>query len=531
MSWPSSARTCSVDAVAAPVRLGSTEPRIWTKPLRPLEPRCAECEAATLGYFVIDFAAAVIKLPLLEWQKWALVHALELREDGTLRFRTVLILVARQNGKSLLSQVVALWFMYVYGFALVIGTAQDLDVTREIWRGAVELAQEAPQLRSQIARVVLGNGSESLELATNARRPDKVTSRYKVKAATRRAGRGLSGDLVLLDELREHQSWDAWGAVTKTMMARAEAQVWALSNAGDAASIVLGYLRKVGHAALGDPDGLNKDDDVAEVVPDDALIDDEDDTFAIFEWSARPGCPVHDRDGWAQANPAMGVMITERTILSAMRLDPEWVFRTEVLCQWNAAGVEGPFPVGAWEKGVDDEATIVGSAIAFGIDVSFDRTFTSIVACGRDKDGRPHLRAVADRAGTEWVVPWLVEQSATREVLAVALQGKGAPVSALAEDIREAGLPLLLWQGSDLTGGTGKFYDAVCQSTFTHATSPLLDGSAAASTTKPLGDSWVWNRRHSPSSPLIAANAAWWALTCRPKPTRSAYEDADLVVA
>jgi phage terminase large subunit-like protein len=86
-------------------------------------------------------------MDLLPWQRWLLIHLLELREDGTLRFRTVVVLVARQNGKSTLSQVLALWFMYVYGAALVIGTAQDLDVAEEIWQGAVDLVEETPELR------------------------------------------------------------------------------------------------------------------------------------------------------------------------------------------------------------------------------------------------------------------------------------------------------------------------------------------------------------------------------------------------
>jgi phage terminase large subunit-like protein len=151
--------------------------------------------------------------------------------------------------------------MYVYGVALVIGTAQDLDVAEEIWQGAVDLAEETPDLAERVERVVKVNGKKALELVDG--------ERYKVKAANRRAGRGLSGDVILLDELREHQSWDAWGAITKTTMARAMALILALSNAGDATSIVLRYLRKMTHAALGDPDGINADDPAALLPGDD----------------------------------------------------------------------------------------------------------------------------------------------------------------------------------------------------------------------------------------------------------------------
>src|SRR5690606_12296797 len=183
------------------------------------------------------------------------------------------VLVARQNGKSTLSQVLALWFMFVYGVPLVIGTAQDLDVAEEIWAGAVELAEESEDLGPLIERVVKVNGKKALELAKAVELPNGGGQRYKVKAANRRAGRGLSGDLILLDELREHQSWDAWGAITKTTMARPSALICALSNAGDASSVVLRHLRLSAHRALGDPDGIVEASDPDSLLPSDEELD------------------------------------------------------------------------------------------------------------------------------------------------------------------------------------------------------------------------------------------------------------------
>jgi phage terminase large subunit-like protein len=88
---------------------------------------------------------------LLPWQRWLLIHMLELLPDNSLRFRTVVVLVARQNGKSTLSQVLALWFMYVYGVGMVLGTAQDLDTAEEIWQGAVDLVKSRRRRRAGAA--------------------------------------------------------------------------------------------------------------------------------------------------------------------------------------------------------------------------------------------------------------------------------------------------------------------------------------------------------------------------------------------
>jgi len=513
-------------------RFGAEVPRVFTKPLRKIEPRTPTTEKRTLGYAVIDFATDVCEIDLFPWQKWLLIHALELLPDGSFRFRNVVVLVARQNGKSTLSQILSLFFLYVLATALVIGTAQDLDVAEEIWQGAVDIVEETPDLDALKERVVKVNGKKSLEL--------KSGERYKVKAANRRAGRGLSGDLILLDELREHQSWDAWGAITKTTMARPNAQVWALSNAGDATSIVLRYLRKMAHAALGDPDGICGADDPSKLLPvEDDLIDNdldpdedfevEDDTLGIFEWSAAPGRSVWDRDGWAEGNPSLGYSITERTIASAAKTDPEWVFRTEVLCQWSDGTLEGPFPPGAWEAGQfiggDNPPQIVGKVKA-GIAMTQDRGTTFISFAGRDKNGRAQVEIVARRAGDEWVEGWLKERRDLIE--GVTGQGKGAPESGLIEALRLAGLPVVKWEGSALPDGTGRFFDAIRDNEVTHLAWPELDVAAATAVPK-LTDagSFMWDRKKSPVdiAAMCAANGAHWLLT-RPieAPAVSAYE-------
>jgi hypothetical protein len=510
-----SSRSSAPSRTAPPKkRLGSETPRVFTPPLRPLTPK------TSLGFAVIDFATDVLEMQLFPWQRWLLIHALETEPDGSFRFRTVVVLVARQNGKSTLSIVLSLFFMYVLGTALVIGTAQDLDVAEEIWQGAVDMVEETPELNDLKDRVVKVNGKKSLEL--------KSGERYKVKAANRRAGRGLSGDLILLDELREHQSWDAWGAITKTTMARANAQVWALSNAGDSTSIVLRHLRKMAHLAVGDPDGINAALAVDEA-PDD-VEDADESTLGIFEWSAPPGCDVWDRDGWGQANPSLGYSITERTIAAAVKTDPEWVLRTEVLCQWSDGIIEGPFPPGSWEACLDNESKRAKkSPVSVCVDVSWDRSVAWVAFAGLRKDGTPHVEVVARRAGTDWVVPWLLERVKPMKIRSVTFQTNGAPVSSLLDEAKQAGLPYVDWVGADLGRWTGLFYDRVRAGQVRHLAQPALDSAAASASTKPAGDAWVWDRKHSPVdiAPLVAVTGALGALLNDEPEFESAYSDSD----
>jgi hypothetical protein len=509
-------------------RLGSTEPRIFTPPLRKLTPK------TSLGFACIDFAEDICQVELYPWQKWLLVHALELDPAGGFRYRTVVVLVARQQGKSMLSVVLSLFFMYILQRELVIGTAQDLDVAEEIWQEAVDLVEETPELAELKLRVVKTNGKKALELTSG--------ERYKVKAANRRAGRGLSGELILLDELREHQSFDAWGAITKTTIARPDAQVWALSNAGDATSVVLRHLRKKAHAELGDPDGINvegvlADEIVALELEED--LDDEELTLGIFEWSAPPGADTDDRDAWAQANPALGYgLVTERSLASAHATDPEWVFRTEVMCQWSDGTIEGPFPPGTWQAGTDKDSKVAeDERLMFCLDVNVDRTRSYIAVCGRREDTIPHAEVIAARAGTAWVAGWFSERVEKYGEIDVVVQRTGAPASSLIEELEGIeGVNVIEWGGTDLGRGTGAFFDAVAlpdAAGLRHLPQPLLDVAAAVAAVKYLGDgAIVLDRRKSPAdiAPLVAVVGAFWGLNIRPDaPVISVYEDRGLV--
>ena len=212
---------------------GITEPRVYTPPLRELT------EETSLGFDVIRFATEILCLTLVPWQRWLFIHMFEIigSFDGEwyFRFRTVVVIIARQNGKTFVGKILAAYFLYVFGVDLVLGTAQSIDQAEDTWAETVAMIEENEQLACEIEHVWYTNGSKRLSL-TDGRN-------YRVKASSRRAGRGKSGDFVMLDELREHQDFQAWAAITKTTLARPMALVFCMSNAGDGTSVVLRHLR------------------------------------------------------------------------------------------------------------------------------------------------------------------------------------------------------------------------------------------------------------------------------------------------
>lgn len=518
---------------------GKETPRIYTPPLRELTPE------TTLGYDVNEWAKEALNIDLLPWEKWLFIHGLEIIGDFDgewhLRYRTVLVLVARQNGKSVMGMVLSLFFLYVLGTKLVLGTAQDLDQATEVWEGAVEMAQDSEELNGAIEQIYRGNGNKTLKI--EGRR------RYKVSAATRKGTRGKTSDLVLMDEIREHQNFQAWSAASKTIKAKKSAIVWCMSNAGDGASVVLRHLRMQAHSAIGDPDGIvaaTKDFEAQPSKEEQEAMQAALSSIGIFEWSATPDCNKWDKNEWAQANPSMNYgFLSESAIAADCATDPEVEFRVEDLCQWITASVTPPFPIGAWESGQDESSSIApDSQLWWGVDVSDDRNRSSIAVCGLRADRTYHVELVEYRPGVGWLQNWFAERAPKYHGMRVALQVKGSPVAAMADIIGAVdGVEIVPCQGADVAGWCGRMWDSVaaCDSgnesdsvPIFHRPQPALDLAANIAATRPLGDgAWAWDRKKSLEdiSPLVACTMALGAATSVEKVKHSAYEDgSDLLI-
>lgn len=343
--------------------LGRAEPRLWTPPERPLT------RATSRGYEVADFAEGVLGEPLLPWQRWLAVHALELAPDGRFRFRVILVLVARQNGKTFVLKVISLWRLFVDMARLVLGAAQSLDIAREAWQASVDTAQAVPDLRDEVANVRYANGEQCLTLTTGAR--------YRIAATSRSAGRGLAVDQLNLDELREQRDWAAWAALSKTTMARPNGQIWAISNAGDDESVVLNHLRE-------------------------AALSGRDPSIFLAEWSAPEGCDLDDPAAIAQANPGVGYTLSEQAIRSARGSDPPAVYRTEVLCQ-RVQVLDSAVDAAAWKDCADVAGSLDGSRdkLAACVDVAPDSAHVTLAAAAVQADGRVRVEVVAAWTSTD----------------------------------------------------------------------------------------------------------------------------------
>ncbi|AXQ51843.1 terminase large subunit [Gordonia phage Catfish] len=511
------------------VLYGITTPRLFTPP------RCELTPANTLGYEAIEFARDVLGIDLYPWQEWLLIHALELNPDGTFRFRKVVVLVARQQGKTTLFKVWALWRLFCDAAEAVMGTAQDLPTAEKTWEQTYNLAKSIPELATELGKDSFTNGAKFFRLKTGGE--------YLVKAATAGGGRGASVELVFMDELREHKDHKSYSAVTKTTNAIPRAQVVMMSNAGDATSVVLNDLQDAARAKI-----LTGDTDSSQT--------------GLFEWSAEDGCNVWDRRGWAQACPSTGYGITEQIIAGDCEADPEAVFRTEVLCQRVQQLERSIFTledgVDTWAKSavrVDEhtgefECVLPESGLDAAIELSHNRGTAYIVAAGMCECGRVVTEVVAQRGGTDWIIPWLKDPDRAGLFGRLTVQGKGSPASSLVDSLvelnaekveadYEAGrdprpyFEFVEWGGSELAKAHGAFFDLVTGQPgekFVHMNQPVANAAADTAKPKPLGSAFVFDLAKSPNdvAPLIAMVAAVWLLSRASEASgTSAYDDDD----
>jgi hypothetical protein len=448
--------------------LGRPEPRLFTPPLRKLTAK------STLGHECAEFAEQILGVTLLPWQRWWLDHALEVDDAGHFRYRTILTLIGRQSGKTTMLKIVSAWMMYLGRARLILGCAQSLDIARESWSGVVDMAQADPELAAEIETVRRANGEQELRLTNGAR--------YRISAASRSAGRGLSVDLLILDELREHRDWSAWSALSKTTIARPNGLVVAISNAGDDESVVLNHLRD---SALAGTDG----------------------SLGIFEWSAPDGCDLDDPDAWAQGSPGLGHTITEGAIRAALATDPPATFRTEVLCQ-RVAALDSAVPVDAWRACTDPEGTLdaVRDRVTLALDVSPDLQHVSLVAAAVLDDGRVRLEVVSAWDSTEAAraeLPELIERVKPRAVGWF----PGGPAASLAADLRALRKGQEL-KAADVPAVCQGFAEQVGARRVLHNGDPLLTAHTIGASKLHSGDGFRFSRKGGHCDCLYAAAGA-----------------------
>lgn len=501
-------------------QFGKTEPRLWTRPLRELTPE------TSLGFEVIEFAATILGIDLYPWQRWLLIHALELLPDGEYRFKRVIVLVARQQGKTTLAAVLAAWWLFVDSARhpdrtpplkfKVVGIAQNLDIAREPWANVKLWCDPKPEtdeeaelaidsLQDATARVSDTNGKESIFARSRAH--------YEIRAG--KNARGKPAARVLMDEMREQKDWAVWNAVSQTSKSFWNGMLFAFSNAGDTGAIVLRTQRD---AALADEAAWAEYVD-AGLSSAEEFANTHDMTLGHFEWSAPDGCEKDDVDGILQANPSIGYgSMTVASALSDIRAMTDADYRTEVLCQWVTSLVDSFIDVKDWKQlqvEVDRVKIPAGARTVWGVDTAADRSKTWIAAAVFTKKGKPFVTVRTSRAGMMWVPDYLEQLAKESKQREVVLQAKGCPAMEFIQPLTDKGLIVHAIEGGTFALATGRMKDRVRDRGLIVVEQPDVTTAVEGGTTHKYAANLAWDRHGSlpvDISGLIAESVALYGL-------------------
>lgn len=354
------------------------------------------------GLEVLELAQ-IIGLQLDPWQTEFLHDACAIGPRDRWASKDVAIELSRQNGKSIALMVRSLADLYLFGSKLVVYSAHRGETVGEMFRLAQELIEGTPELDAEVRRFSLTNGKEFVELKSRAR--------MVFRTRTSGGGRGLSGDLVVLDEAQDLTD-DHIAALAPTLVARPNPQLLYAGSAGGPESTVLGRL--VRRLEAGDRH------------------------LTMWRWAASEDDDSADPRTHARVNPAYGIRIDPEDLEAAQsRMSPEGFAREHLgIGDYPVEdGEEWVIPKTAWDR-CEDLTARVGGQLVFAADAKPDGTMSSIGVAGLRADGSVDVEVVAHEPGIRWVIPRLVELSWSHGFRGIVIDGKG-PLAGQVPDLIE----------------------------------------------------------------------------------------------
>ena len=420
--------------------------------------------------------AATAGLRLDDWQQFALTAMLGERAHGKwAAFETALI-VARQNGKGSVLEARELAGLFLFGEQLILHSAHEFKTAQEAFRRVLTLVDNTDDLRKRVHRVRTSHGEEGIELIGG--------QRLRFVARSTGSGRGFTADCVILDEAYKLPQ-ETIGALLPTLSSKVNPSLIYASSAGHADSEVLRSVRDRG-------------------------VKGDDPNLCYLEWSADPKLAAADYEGWAQANPALGIRISADHIERELNAMPETEFARERLGIWDeAAGADSALSIEAWAHCFDGTSRVL-DPVAFAVDVSPDGT-GAIAVAGARHDGLLHVEVIEHRPGTQWL-PGRVHELFRRWNPSAIVLDAGGPAGSLLPEFDRLGLVVTKVAGREVGQASVGFAQLVNEAGLRHLDQPSLNAAVAAAKRRNVGDLWAFGRRGSfvDISPLVACSLAAW---------------------
>ena len=466
------------------IRWNSSRPRYAT----PRDP-----DRPTIG---IDTAAHLARLrgaPPYPWQWDVADVAGEVNDTGTgFRYGTVVLSVPRRAGKSTLVLAANLSALDVQPAARCWYTcANGREVAAKLFRDEWE-PMVSPLAR--LYRIRKSQGSEGIHKR-------RGSSRLQLFAPTPTALHSTNVDTATVDEAFAASIEEGEGiesGITPAQLTRPWRQTWIVSAGGTLESTW--WDRWLTTGETGTPG------------------------VALFDYGAGPDDDPADPATWLAAHPTAGRAFPLEVLehLWATRTD-DASFARAYLNVWprpSAVLVAAGLDVARWNAAARPALAPVPAALA--LDVAADRSSASLALAGPHPDDPARVAVeVLD------VCPVAELAAAVKRARA---RYRGVPIVAdslvaasVVAELQRARVKVRAVTASEHARACGHFTDRLDAGTLTHRAQAVLDDAIVGAARRPLGDAWLWSRRHSAVdiSPLVAVTLAAWSAVTAPPPARA----------
>lgn len=444
----------------------------------------------------ITWATDTLKVLLDEWQKLLIRWMLARRPDGRWACAEFALIISRQNGKSLVLLIRCLFGIVKLGERKTVFSAHLGDTIAEMFRSAQEMLRNSglTEGAGQFWQPFSSAGREEIQFHT-------LHASMRFKTRTKSGGRGLTGDVVVLDEAQElrDEQMEAITSILGSKSMTGNPQLLFAGSAGNFESTVFARVRRRiiagGYARFGGAE-WSIDDDAYRAA----------DTFERERI-------VNSVESFAVANPTYSVVrddgtggLSEDYLRDEVgRLSPPGFAREHLgVGTWpKDDGHDWLIPRLKWTAQARPGMAVPAGALVLGLSGTWAGRSASIgvVGTGEDKSAHGWLERM-DR-GTVWILDDLKRLTAANTVAAVVMDA-GGPLKTMVADVenvlRPLGVHLEQLDSRNAAAAAGSLYDAVDDDvpTFTHRDQVEVNAALAGARKKDVGSGlWTFDRDKS----------------------------------
>lgn len=445
----------------------------------------------THGFKAITLAGRISHQPVMPWQCGHLRAILRQTLDGTWTHSDVVLLCARQNGKSEILLLRCIYGLFKLG-EKILYTVQRWDTGQELHTRMVAMINSRPWLRRHLAaKPTLSQGRGKIVLKSGAQ---MITSTRSADV-----GRGITKiDLLIYDEAYNLDS-AASAAVDYAQMASEDPQTIYTSSAVNAEQHAKGYVLSDMRAA-----GLQRSPGLY-----------------LAEHMAPEDMPTGAVATWEYANPSYGVIQTAAKVRKIFRKATTkgglTSFGVEALGRgvWPVRSEDLPALISAetWADMGTGPVQLVGP-IAVAVDMTPDRKTLAITASQWTTAGTVHLDLGYHGLYTAQAVKYIVDLVTRMDPCALVID-RQSPAASMEADLIAAGIEPTMTDTGQLAKATGDFYDKALAALLHHTLDPdLIDAVEGAVKRDLPGGGWAWDRKGADNdiSPVVASSLALWGL-------------------